>query len=243
VFGPLAIACAFLTRLPVRTGAVRPEQFGAAAACFPLIGLGLGACSLGIQALCAPRLGPGLTACALLGFAALASGGLHLDGLADWFDAVGGGRGEPARMLEIMRDPRIGAHGASALFLVLAAKLIALSSLPVGALRLGLLCAPACSRAVAVWLLCAYPSARADGLGQSFGAHVKLPHALLASAFACAAAALFGRAALLPLLLSAASGAAIGAWANARLGGITGDVCGAAIELSELAFLVGCRTL
>jgi adenosylcobinamide-GDP ribazoletransferase len=178
-----------------------------------------------------------------LAFAALVTGGLHLDGLADWFDAVGGGRGQPARMLEIMRDSRIGAHGASALFLVLSAKLSALSSLQSARLPLALLCAPACARAVAVWLLFAYPNARAEGLGQSFATQVRLRHALLASAFACAALGLFGLAACLPLLLSAAVGLALGAWANARLGGITGDVCGAAIELSELAFLIGCRAL
>jgi cobalamin synthase len=54
---------------------------------------------------------------------------------------------------------------------------------------------------------------------------------------------LFGLAVWLPLLLCAAAGLALGAWANARLGGITGDVCGAAIELGELAFLIGCRAL
>ena len=239
----LAIACAFLTRLPVRTGEVHAEQFGPAAACFPLIGLGLGTCSLGIYTLCTARLGAGLTACLVLAFTALVTGGLHLDGLADWFDAVGGGRGQAARMLEIMRDSRIGAHGASALFLVLSSKLIALSSLPSGRLSLALVCAPACARAVAVWLLFAYPSARADGLGQSFATRVQLRHALLASVFACAALALFGLVAWLPLLLCAAAGLALGAWANARLGGITGDVCGAAIELSEVAFLIGCRAL
>jgi adenosylcobinamide-GDP ribazoletransferase len=104
-------------------------------------------------------------------------------------------------------------------------------------------CAPACARSMAVWLLFAYPSARNDGLGQSFAGRVQWRHALLASAFACAALAWSGPAAVLPLLLCAAAGLALGAWANARLGGITGDVCGAAIELSELAFLIGCRAL
>jgi adenosylcobinamide-GDP ribazoletransferase len=243
VLGPLLIACAFLTRLPVRSGEIRPEQFGPAAACFPLIGLGLGACSVGIHALCAAHLGAELSACLILAFGALLTGGLHLDGLADWFDAVGGGRGKRERMLEIMHDPRIGAHGASALFLVLASKLFALASLPGDVLLLGLIGAPACARAGATWLLFAFPSARSAGLGQSFAAQIKLRHACLATAFACAALLVFGLPALAPLLLCAATVGAIGTWANARLGGITGDVCGAAIELGELAFLLGCRAL
>jgi adenosylcobinamide-GDP ribazoletransferase len=243
VLRSLLIACAFLTRLPVRTGELRPEQFGPAAACFPVIGLGLGVASFGIHAACAPFLGANLTAFALVAFSAIVTGGLHLDGLADWFDAVGGGRGDPKRMLEIMRDSRIGAHGASALVLLLIGKVSALSELPSETLSMGLICAPAAARGVAVWLLYAYPSARDDGLGQSFAQQVKRPHALIAGGIVCVVAAVFGFHALLPLLLCAASGWMLGAWAKARLGGITGDVCGAAIELGELAFLLGCRAL
>jgi adenosylcobinamide-GDP ribazoletransferase len=229
--------------LPVRTGEVRPEQFGPAAACFPVVGLGLGAASFGIRAACAPAIGANLTALLLVAFSAIVTGGLHLDGVADWFDAVGGGRGDAKRMLEIMRDSRIGAHGASALVLLLIGKVLALSELPSGTTSLGLICAPTAARGVAVWLLYAYPSARQDGLGQSFAQHVQRKHALLAAAVVCAVAACFGFNALLPLLLCAATGWLLGAWAKTRLGGITGDVCGAAIELGELAFLLGCRAL
>jgi cobalamin synthase len=42
-------------------------------------------------------------------------------------------------------------------------------------------------------------------------------------------------------LASAAIAAAIGVWAQRRLGGVTGDVCGAAIELAEWVFLLVCR--
>ncbi|HEX4353788.1 MAG TPA: adenosylcobinamide-GDP ribazoletransferase, partial [Polyangiales bacterium] len=186
------LACAFLTRLPVRTGDVRPEQFGPAAACFPLIGFALGCASLAISALLTEPIGPTLTACLIVAFVAIVSGGLHLDGLADWFDAVGGGRGDTNRMLEIMRDSRIGAHGASALVLVLITKIVALSELRANTLHMGLVCAPTCARAVAVWLLFAFPSARKDGLGQTFGEQVALRHALIASAIALLISLSFG---------------------------------------------------
>jgi adenosylcobinamide-GDP ribazoletransferase len=239
----LSLACAFLTRLPVRTGELRPEQFGSAAACFPLIGLGLGMGNLAIASLSIEAIGPALSACLIVAFGALVTGGLHLDGLADWFDAIGGGRGDPSRMLEIMRDSRIGAHGASALGLLLTTKIIALSELRASALHMGLVCAPTCSRAVAVWLLFAFPSARKDGLGQTFSEQVVLRHALIASAIALLVSLLFGPAVLVPIGLSAATGFLIAGWAKARIGGISGDVCGAAIELAELAFLIGARAL
>ena len=63
---------------------------------------------------------------------AMLTGGLHLDGFADVFDALGGGRGDRARMLEIMRDSRIGAHGAGAVALVLLAKAACLEHLAAG---------------------------------------------------------------------------------------------------------------
>jgi adenosylcobinamide-GDP ribazoletransferase len=146
-------------------------------------------------------------------------------------------------MLEIMRDSRIGAHGASALVLVLITKIVALSELRANTLHMGLVCAPTCARAVAVWLLFAFPSARKDGLGQTFGEQVALRHALIASAIALLISLSFGVSVLLPIALAAATAFSIAGWAKRRIGGISGDVCGAAIELAELAFLIGCRAL
>jgi adenosylcobinamide-GDP ribazoletransferase len=170
----------------------------------------------------------------LVALLALITGGLHLDGLADLFDALGGGRGERARMLELMRDPRIGAHGATALVLVLFAK-CALFDAGVRAFSPeAWLCIPAFARLAIVPLIVWLPPARPDGLSNSVaGASAVLcllPNALLAI-FACvlAPSLAFGLlAALLPSLL-------LGFWAARRLSGTTGDVLGAVVELSELA--------
>ena len=238
---PLRIACAFLTRLPISTGELQPRQFGAAAACFPLVGLGIGAFGLGFVKLIEPALGPGLSAWLWLAAAALITGGLHLDGLADWFDAVGGGRGERARMLEILRDPRLGAHGACALVLLLAAKQSALAGMPVESLPLALLGAPALARALATWLLVVYPSARSEGLGATFASQVQARHVFWAGLCAGAVCAPFGAAAIAPCFFCSLAALLLGAWAHKRIGGINGDVCGAAIEVAELAFWVACR--
>src|SRR5437016_1160273 len=105
---PVLTAFAFLTRLPVGGGPLRDADLGRSIAFFPLVGLVLGL--------------------VLTGLASLLTGGLHLDGVADVFDALGGGRGDRQRMLEIMRDSRIGAHGAAALFLLLLAKTFAVAT-------------------------------------------------------------------------------------------------------------------
>ena len=237
---PLLIAGTFLTRLPLPNREVRDQEFGAAAACFPIWGFGIGALALGLYVSCHGWLGPALSACALVAYAALISGGLHLDGLADWFDALGGGRGDRERMLSIMRDPRIGAHGASALVIVLGTKLVALASLPPSAANMALLAAPAAARWAVVCMLWSFPSARSEGLGRTLADAVRLRHVLIASVFLGLGLAVIGGAVMWPLLLASLAAAAIGAWALQRLDGLTGDVHGAAIELAELMFYVGC---
>lgn len=237
----LRIAAAFLTRVPTAAGAVQPHELGAAAACFPLVGFGIGGLSYLVWQLSAASLGRTLSALLVVALCALISGGLHLDGLADFFDALGGGRGDRQRMLEIMRDPRIGAHGASALVLLLVGKVVALAEQPEPRLALALVCAPAASRMLAVWLLYGLPPARNDGLGQSMAEQVRLRHALIASACVGLGGLWFGGRAMPALAASAGVAFLFGVLARRRLGGVTGDVCGAVIELAELTFLLACR--
>ena len=123
----IVAAFAFLTRIPVWRGPLRDEDLGRSVAFFPLVGLVLGLALAAAGAVAASELSPVVGAVLLAALLAALTGGLHLDGLADVFDAVGGGRGDRARMLELMRDSRIGAHGAVALVLLLAAKIAALT--------------------------------------------------------------------------------------------------------------------
>ena len=236
----LFIAITFLTRVPLPAREVQPSQFGAATGCFPAVGFAIGAIGFALYGACHDWLGLPLTGCLIVAYSALITGGLHLDGLADWFDALGGGRGERTRMLEIMRDSRIGAHGAVALVIVLGTRLVAWQSLPPSAAAMALLGAPAVARCSAVWLLWALPSARSDGLAHGFTQHVRLRHVVFASATLAFGLIWFGPPVTWPLLLGTLAAGSIGVWAQRRLGGSTGDVIGTAIELAETLFLVGC---
>ena len=124
---PLGTAFSFLTRLPVRDGADRRGGARPLDPFFPAGRRRAGRRAGGAERLLRGHLPAGLIAVGLVALSALLTGGLHLDGLADTFDALGGGRGDRARMLEIMRDSRIGAHGAGALTLLLAAKVLAVT--------------------------------------------------------------------------------------------------------------------
>lgn len=244
----LALALSFLTRVPVRTGEVGPLEPAASLGSFPIVGALIGGVLWLVQLALAPHLGAWLAALVLVALSALITGALHLDGVADLCDALGGGRGDRSRMLEIMRDPRIGAHGATGLALVLAGKLIASAELIARGSALSatwaIALAPLWARFVCVVAIKAFPYARQSGLALSFHEHAKLRHVLLAALPCVAAVALLlHESAPGPLLGSALALSAVLAMLLALrvhrlLGGITGDVHGASIELCELLVLI-----
>src|SRR5262249_40082429 len=123
------VAVSFLTIVPVKAGVVGSAELSRSLAFFPLVGLLLGVVLAGMAWLIPPGATAGLVGVGLTALLAVLTGGFHLDGLADVFDGLGGGRGDRERMLAIMKDSRIGAHGAAALVLVLMGKAFALVGL------------------------------------------------------------------------------------------------------------------
>ena len=159
------IAIQFLTRLPVsRSLSSSESDIGKAAAFFPLVGSIVGgAAALVFVAL--QRILP-LSAsvlCAVI-FAAFLTNGFHEDGWADSFDGFGGGWTKD-RILEIMRDSRIGTYGTLALIFLIFGKVTFLSALPHGQiwrwLIVGHIAARWTTLPLCVWL----PYARAEGQG------------------------------------------------------------------------------
>jgi len=232
----LAAAVAFLTRFPVgRWLDLDAADVARGGALFPLVGAGIGAVVGGVTQGLADPLTPLLAAVVGLAAGAVLTGVLHLDGLADTADAFGASTRE--RALEIMRDHAIGAYGAVALVLDLGAKAAALAVLADRheVLRYAV-CAAAASRTVPVVLSAVLPYARPDGgTGNALGGagRVRVAVALVLGAGVCV---VLGA----PIALAAAAGAALVAGLAARraLGGVTGDVLGAAAEVAEVAALV-----
>ncbi|MEN3351498.1 MAG: adenosylcobinamide-GDP ribazoletransferase [Bradyrhizobium sp.] len=236
----LRTATAFLTRLPMpHPNGARPENFARAQWLFPLVGALIGA-AVGLFCLLLRAVGvPDLAAAALaLGGGALLTGALHEDGLADVADGFGGGR-DVAAKLEIMRDSRLGTYGALALVVGFVAKLAALAAIPNAAVVQSLIAAHALGRGVLPWLSISLPNARSDGLAANAGR----PDGTIAAI--AVVVALVIAFAVLPfasaLLAAIAAGAAvlIMAWlAKRQIGGLTGDVLGAAEQVAETAILL-----
>jgi adenosylcobinamide-GDP ribazoletransferase len=138
-----------------------------------------------------------------------------------------------------MRDSRIGAFGATALALLLLVKLAALEALLArGAAGWAVLCAPTLARTLAVPLVVLFPYARPEGLGRAFHEGGGPRELVIALALAALVLAGFGLRVLLPAAAALVAVALLVLSVRRRLGGLTGDVYGAAIELAEAGFLV-----
>ncbi|MGH1574068.1 adenosylcobinamide-GDP ribazoletransferase [Methylobacterium sp. P31] len=190
-------------------------------------------------------LGPFLAATLAIAVLVVATGALHEDGLADVADGFGGGTTRERR-LEIMRDSRIGAYGATALVLALALRIGALATLldRTGyAAATALLLAAALSRVAALAPMVLLPPARPDGLAASVGrpGRSSLTTALgIGVALALAAGLLglpLGGVALMILCAGLAT-LALTRLARRTIGGQTGDVIGACQQVSEIAALL-----
>ena len=164
---------------------------------------------------------------------------LHYDGVADTADALVHTTSRE-RALAIMKDTRLGSFGVAALAGVMLLKFGALASLSGASLWGALVAAPALGRALAGILAGLMPPARP---GQGLGAAVAQESALWPDALcgACAlaiallAGGLAGAVASLAVLML---GLVLAWWYRRRIGGVTGDTLGAAIELGETAALL-----
>jgi adenosylcobinamide-GDP ribazoletransferase len=247
----LAQAVRFLSRIPVPRlpGEVDPHQppdLARGGGVLPLAGVVIGAVGGLTMALAVGVLHlPALAAAALaVGSLVLVTGGLHEDGLADTADGLGGGS-SPARRLAIMSDSQIGAYGATAigLSLILRVSLLAGLAGDMGAsVGFVVVAAAAVSRAGALAPLWLLPAAKAEGRSAAVGRPGDGVMALaIGGALAIALALLGWRFGIAHVL--AACGAAflavlpLTALARRLIGGQTGDIAGAAQQLSEIAFL------
>ncbi len=238
VLRPAVAAVAFLTRIPVaRAVTVDARDVARGVWLFPLVGGAVGGvCGL-LADVAADRL-PALAAGALaVGLAALLTGALHYDALADTADAFG--TSDRERALEIMRDHAIGAFGAIALIVVclLDAALLGALAVQDDAALVGL-AAGACARAGMLFPALALPNAReGEGQGQLLGGIGVVPVAG-AAALALLLALPAGWAGLAAVAAAAVAVLVLSVVAARKFGGVTGDVLGATAKLAETSALI-----
>lgn len=243
----LRLAIGTLTRMPVPAPRHIDRRIaGTAMSLAPLVGLLL-ALVCGLPLLIAhdrPLIGLLLS---VVSFTLLtwATRALHLDGLADTADALGSGK--PAEQaLEIARKSDIGPFGVLALVFTLLIDIVAVASLPDARLSyLAFIIAIVTGRVTLTWACTRlWPAARSDGLGAVVATSVPLLVAAMWMILGIAFGGwLLGITGAIGVALGIIAGIIVLAIARRRLGGITGDVLGATIEIAAATTLVALTLL
>ncbi len=233
----LLTAIGFLTVLPVPG---RKPWAGLADALFyfPPVGLLIGLVLLAADLILSGPIGPYGRAALIVAVWAALTGGLHLEGLADAADGVLASRPVHER-LEIMRDPATGAFGVIAVGLVLLLKFGLLVDLAVTGLGPGLAAVPLAARYAVLVPMGVFPYARPEGLGRGLTGPARRAALLTAAPTLGAAYLLAGPAGPVGQAVALIGGLGLGLFAGRRLGGLTGDVYGAIIEMAEVCALLG----
>ncbi len=235
----IRLAAGFLTIVPVMPRvAAPPETVAASLGWFPLVGFILGGVLVVEDFLLNGIFSRATVAVLLILTLTVLSGAVHLDAFADTADALGAGS-DPHRALEIMRDSRIGSFGAAAIFFLLALEILALAATPAERRAAALWLAPGLAR----WAMAAVSwrvnYVRSEGAGTVLLRPGGDRNLILATVIAGIATlpvfslrvlAAFGVALVLSVLLQLAY--------RRWVGGVTGDLIGAAGELVELSVLL-----
>lgn len=232
----LRVAFGLLTTLPLGL----PEDWrqgdsGRAAIWYPLAGMVIGGLTwlgwLIMNWYFPPLIAGALTTLLWAGL----TGGLHLDGLADCCDGLLGSV-TTERRLEIMKDPHLGSFGAIGLFLALLIKAAALGALTSSA-GLAIILAATLGR----WLILPtglLPLARPDGMGADFKAGLRPAAIFITALLPLGLALILGMPGIVALLAGLIAGSAVLGLAFSRIRGMTGDVFGLLVEVTEIVVLL-----
>ncbi len=240
MFRSLLIAGQFLTILPIRVrGEIGKAEIGRSAAAYPVVGLLLGLLLVGVTVVLRIAFVPRLADALLVAAWAALTGGLHLDGLADTLDGLAFGRSRE-EVLRIMKDSRLGSYGAVGLAILLLVKVAALGAIPAVRVGKGTVLALILGRTAAVHVgyLTRY-AGLGEGMARVLTEEMRLVHILWAWALGAGLALAIGRLRGLVAFALVLGVTSLLAWFfMRRIGGVTGDVYGATIELNEVVTLL-----
>lgn len=248
------LALQFLTRAPVTiNGPVEEKNLARAMAYFPLVGLLLGILTTVIYTLLTRVLAGTVCDLIAIAFLVIITGNLHGDAFMDTADGIFSGRPRE-RILEIMKDSRVGAHGVMAGCLLILSKFVLLGAIPPAAKGTALILMLVLGRWAQVYGATVYTYARVGGGIASFTDRVGIRELFWASVTVVLAViillgiyisgpdlSMFPMVVVKGLMLLGvvlAATAALGWYISGKLGGMTGDTLGAISESIEVLVLL-----
>lgn len=229
----------FFTKIPIPWGGKEtPEDYGKGLIFAPIAGLIIGDFLAAIYYLLGFVLPSYVVVALVLAAYILVTGGLHFDGLADTFDGVFSGRSK-SRILEIMRDSRVGTNALLAVSTVLILDGLLLFAVDGKYIMPVLLLMPVAGRIASLIGAGTSKYARDEGLGKSFIENAGPKEVIIGLIIYFA---IFGLTAGLNGLLIAVIPPVTAFIAvkffSRKIGGATGDILGAAVEINQTLFLL-----
>lgn len=230
-------AVGFLTRIPV--GSIEPfdSSLRRSGGYFPLVGAVVGGVGVAVWWVGANAVGQLAAAVLSVLATVIVTGAFHEDGLADTVDGLWGGA-TPERRLDIMRDSRLGTYGSIAIVgdvLLRVAIVAPLAADDIVSVAKILVAGHVVARAAPLALVATTPHARADGQGSHLIPPTRAGWAV--AAVTVLGTTMWAAGPWFPVLMAAATAVtlAIRRAGVRRIGGVTGDVLGASVALSNLA--------
>ena len=231
------LAIQLLTIIPISHSFVASnKQLGFSCLFFPVIGLFIGSL-LAFFALLLNDTPLQIQATLILSLWVLLTGGLHLDGLADCSDAWVGGFTSKQRSLDIMKDPAAGPIAVVILVLLLLLKWSIICFILEQQSLLILILAPILGRLAILILMLSTKYIRSGGIAEKLVANLPREKAITLSFITLLTGIYYLNFLAISFMLITLF--IIRYYANKRLGGTTGDVYGAAVELVEVSILLG----
>jgi adenosylcobinamide-GDP ribazoletransferase len=236
------IALQFFTRMPIpRWVGFEPSWLHQSSRYFPLVGCVVAAIAAAVYAAAALILPAPVAAVLSTAASTYITGAFHEDGFADACDGFGGGL-TPERVLEIMKDSRVGAYGAIGIACMLGLKCTTLAMLPPASAIAALFLAHPLSRLAATSLIWRMEYARAEGKAKPMAQQMsgrEFGIAALTALLPAALLAISGAVSLTMIGASLLAAALATIWFarlfQRRIGGYTGDCLGAVQQLAEVA--------
>lgn len=171
------------------------------------------------------------------------TGGIHLDGLSDTFDAFFSAK-KKEEILLLMRDPHAGVMGTLAVISVLLLKIGLLYSADFRSSGISLFLMCVLSRWAIVLLMCFFPYARKEGKAKEFIEGAKFNKFVLSTFLCIVLVFVFSKTT--GLIIMAFIGLVtyfFGKFSQNKIGGITGDIIGATNEINEVLVLLSINIL
>lgn len=238
----------FMTRIPINIDVGIDEDFYKSITYFPLVGLVLGILLFLVGKISMIIFDPFLTSIIITLASVLLTGGLHIDGLGDTFDAIYSYR-DKEKMLEIMKDSRLGTNSLLAIMFVILLKIGFIYSIINQGFIWMVIFMPIISRLGVIKLMYKTVTPRANGMGNMFIGKATLGMFMMAITYTVLMIALISRVIfyspimlilkiLISIIVVILFNQVFKGHIYKKIDGVTGDVLGCSIELGEVIYLL-----